>query len=159
MFSDPFSSSTWYFHCVVYACALTRRLTTIYSDCDFEVNLSPTCVWLAVCCKITQCIFLCNNLYWFNFNTGYFHSKTIFIQLQHRLFLCKTNIYSTSTPKVMIYETNIYIQLQRKKNIFTQQNIFIQLFKFPDIDKFLFNKAPPPYPPAAPSLKTWKQHI
>ena len=59
----------------------------------------------------------------------------------------------------MFYKTNRLIQLQQKKYIFIQQNIFIQLFKFPDIDKFLFNKAPPPYPPAAPFLKTWKQHI
>ena len=59
----------------------------------------------------------------------------------------------------MFYETNIFIQLQPKKKNFIQQNIFIQLFKFPDIDKFLFNKAPPPYTPAAPSLKTWKQYI
>ena len=62
----------------------------------------------------------------------------------------------------MFYETNLFIQLQQK-NIFIQQNIFIKLFKFPDIDKFLFNKALPPYPPAAPSLKnksvTWKQHV
>ena len=70
--------------------------------------------WLAVCCKIQQCIFVWNNLYWFNVNTRYFHSTTIFIQLQHGLFLCKTNIYSTSTPKVMFYETNIFIQLQQK---------------------------------------------
>jgi len=34
----------------------------------------------------------------------------------------------------MFYETNIYIQLQQKKYIFIQQNIFIQFFKFPDID-------------------------
>ena len=54
----------------------------------------------------------------------------------------------------MFYKTNRLIQLQQKKYIFIQQNIFIQLFKFPDIDKFLFNKAPPPYPPTAPSLKT-----
>ena len=45
----------------------------------------------------------------------------------------------------MFYETNIFIQLQ-EKNIFILQNISVQLFKFPDIDKFLFNKAPPPYP-------------
>ena len=43
----------------------------------------------------------------------------------------------------MFYETNIFIQLI-KKNILIQQNIFIQLFKFLDVDKFLFNKAPPP---------------
>ena len=59
----------------------------------------------------------------------------------------------------MFYETNIFIQLQQK-NIFILQNISVQLFKFPDMDKFLFNKAPPPYPCAAPSLKnkslTWK---
>ena len=48
----------------------------------------------------------------------------------------------------MFYETNIFIQLQQK-NIFIQQNIVTQLFKIPDIDKFLFNKAPPPYPAAA----------
>jgi len=54
----------------------------------------------------------------------------------------------------MFYETNIYIFNFNKKNIFIHQNIFIQLFKFPDIDKFLFNKVPPTYPPAAPSLKT-----
>ena len=58
----------------------------------------------------------------------------------------------------MFHETNIFIQLQQK-NIFIQQNIFIQFFKFPDIDKFLFHKAPPLHPPAAPSLKTWEQHV
>ena len=105
----------------------------------------------------TQDIFS-QRLYSFNFNTRYFHSTTILIQLQHGLFLWKTNIYSTSTPKVIFYETNIFIQLQQK-NIFVQQNIFIKFFKFLDIDEFLFNKAPPPYTPAAPSLKTWKQHI
>ena len=108
----------------------------------------------------TMYICIQQSRYWFNFNfnRGYFQSTTILIQLQHGLFLWKTNIYSTSTPKVIFYETNIFIQLQQK-NIFVQQNIFIQLFKFPDIDEFLFNKAPPPYPSAAPSLKTWKQHI
>ena len=54
----------------------------------------------------TQDIFI-QRLYWLNFNTGYFHSTTIFIQFQQGLFLCKTNIYPTSTPKVMFYETNI----------------------------------------------------
>ena len=47
----------------------------------------------------------------------------------------------------MFYETNIFIQLQQK-DIFIQQNMFIQFFKFPDIDKFLFNKARLPYLPA-----------
>ena len=42
----------------------------------------------------------------------------------------------------MFYETNLFIQLQ-KKYISIQQNIFIKLFKFPDIDTFLFNKALP----------------
>ena len=104
-------------------------------------------IWLTGGCKIQQCIFVCNNLYWFNFNTGYFHSTTILIQLQHwifsfkdyihstsaGLFLWKTNIYSTSTPKVMFYETNTFLQLQQKNSLI-QQNTFTQLFKFPDID-------------------------
>ena len=91
----------------------------------------------------TQDIFI-QRPYSFNFNTGYFCARQKF--------------YSTSTPKVMLYEANI-IYSTLKKNIFIQQDIFIQLFKFPDIDKFLFNKAPSPYPPAAPSMKTWKQLI
>ena len=80
----------------------------------------------------TQDIFI-QRLYWFNFDTGYFVNFNA-----QSYVLWNEYIYSTST----------------KKNIFIQQNIFIQFFKFPEIDKFLFNKAPPPYPPAAPSLKT-----
>ena len=71
-------------------------------------------------------------LYSLNFHTGYFDSTIVFefIQLQHGLFLCKINIYSTSTPKVMFYETNIFIQLQQK-NISIQQvnNVCKTLFK------------------------------
>ena len=74
----------------------------------------------------TQHIFI-QRLYWFNFNTGYFHSTTLFIQLQHVLFLCKTNIYSTSTPKVMFYETNIYIQLQQKTYFHWAKHIYSTL--------------------------------
>ena len=78
----------------------------------------------------TQDIFI-QRQHWFNFNTGYFHSTTIFIQLQHGLFLCKTNIYSTSTPKVMFYETNIYIQLlgyvHTKPDKFENATFFIRI--------------------------------
>ena len=109
--------------------------------------LTTSWIWLTVGCKIQRCLFVWDNLYWFNFNTGYFLSTTILIQLQHwifsfndyihstsaGLFLCKTNIYSTSTPKVMFYDTNIFLQLQQKNSLI-QQNIFTQLFKFPDID-------------------------
>ena len=146
---------TYYVGCAIISC---RRTPSPYGwpfVAKFNnVYLYPT---IYIDSTSTQDIFS-QRLYSFNFNTRYFHSTTILIQLQHGLFLWKTNIYSTSTPKVIFYETNIFIQLQQK-NIFVQQNIFIQLFKFLDIDEFLFNKAPPPYTPAAPSLKTWKQHI
>ena len=51
-------------------------------------------------------------LYSFNFNTDY--------------FLCYKNIYSTSTPKVTFYGTDLIIQLQYKYFLY-QQNMFIQL--------------------------------
>ena len=52
-------------------------------------------------------------LYSFNFHTDY--------------FLCYKNIYSTSTPKVSFYGTDLIIQLQYKYFLY-QQNMFIQLF-------------------------------
>ena len=82
--------------------------------------------------------------------SGYFHSTTILIQLQYGLIFIQLH-----RPKLCFMKRLCLFNFN-KKYIFIQQNIFIQLFKFPDIDKFLFNKAPPPYPPAAPSLKTWK---
>ena len=54
----------------------------------------------------------------------------IFIQFQHGPFLCKTNIYSTSMPKVMFYEANIGIQLQRKKYFHSTKHIYSTL-QFP----------------------------
>ena len=49
----------------------------------------------------------------------------------------------------MFYETNVFIQLQQNNSLI-QQNIFIQLFKFPDIDKCLYSTKlhlPAPLPP------------
>ena len=66
----------------------------------------------------TQDIFI-QRLYSFNFNTGHFCARQIFIQLQH--------------PK-LYFMKGIYIFYFNKKNIFIQQNIFIQLFKFLDIN-------------------------
>ena len=76
----------------------------------------------------TTYICMQQSIYWFNFNTGYFHSTTIFIQLQHGLFLCKTKylfnfsaqsyvlwneyIYSTSTKKYFHSTKHIYSTLQ-----------------------------------------------
>ena len=68
------------------------------------------------------------------------------------LFLCKTNIYSTSTPKVMFYETNVFIQLQQNNSLI-QQNIFIQLFKFPDIDKCFSQQSSTSLPLCHPFFK------
>ena len=85
----------------------------------------------------TQDIFI-QRLHSFNFNTGY--------------CLCKKNIYLTSKPKVTFYGTNIFIQLQQK-HFHSTQHIYSTLRKFPDIDKFSFNKAPSPYPLALLKMK------
>ena len=88
------------------------------------------------------------------------------IQLEHRIFSFNDYIHSTSTRAIFVqdkylfdfnaqsyvlWNEYIYSTSAKKKTILIQQNLFIQLFKFPNIDKFLFKKAPPPYPPIAPS--------
>ena len=132
-----------------------------------SVALEPRLLLLAVSCKIQQCIFVCNNLFWFNFSTGYFHSMTILIQLSSTLDIFIQRLYSFNFNTGFYCARQIFIQLQRQKlclmkriylfnftkKKFIQQNIFIQLFKFWDIDKFLFNKAPPSYPPGRPFFK------
>ena len=59
-------------------------------------------------------------LYSFNFNPGYFCVRQIFIQLRR--------------PKLCFMKRIYIFNFNKKKYIFIQQNIFIQLFKFPDID-------------------------
>ena len=59
---------------------------------------------------LTQDIFI-QQLYWFNFNTGYFHSRTIFIQLPPGYFCGR----------------QIFIQLQRPKLCFMKR---IHFFSF-----------------------------
>ena len=82
--------------------------------------------WLAVCCKIQQCIFVCNNidststqdifiqrLYSFNFNTGYFHSTTIKItHSTSTLDIFIQRLYSLNFNTGYFYSTTIFIQLQ-----------------------------------------------
>ena len=93
--------------------------------------------------------------YSFNFNSNYFHSTQIFIQLQHHIFSFNTNIHSTSTPYIFIqhkysfnfntiyfHSTQIFIQLQRK-------NIHSTFCKFPDIPNFHSTKLPVPTPTAS----------
>ena len=103
-------------------------------------------IWLAICSKIQEhnifiqgFIFIFNNYsnihststpyifiqhkYSFNFNSNYFHSTQIFIQLQHHIFSFNTNIHSTSTKK---YPFN-----------------FLQV---PGHSKFPFNKTARPHP-------------
>ena len=92
--------------------------------------------------------------------------QSIFIQLQHWIFSFNDYIHSTSTRAIFVQDKylfnfnaqsyvlcNEYIYPTTTNDIFIQPNIFMQLFRFSDIDKFLFNKAPPPYPPVAPFLK------
>ena len=120
MFSDPVSSSTWYFHCVVYACALTPRLRTIYSDCYFEVILSPTWYGWPFVAKFNNVYFyasiyidptstqdiLIQRLYWFNFDTGYFCARQIFIQLQRPKLCFRKRIYIFNFNKWKIFSFN-----------------------------------------------------
>ena len=59
-------------------------------------------------------MYICMQQYWFNFNTGYFHSTTIytgylhsttiFIQLQHWIFSFNDYIHSTSTRAVFVQD-------------------------------------------------------
>lgn len=87
----------------------------------------------------TQHIFI-QRLYSFNFNRGYFCARQIFIQLQRPklCFMKRIYIYSTSTKKIFSFnKTYLFKSSSSRTSI-----------------NFFFNKAPPPYPPAAPSLKT-----
>ena len=92
---------------------------------EAEIKTHATTVWLAVCCKIQQCVFAFNNAYLFNFDLE--HSRS------------RMHIYSTSTMNIHIqhkylfnfnyehsHSTQIFIQLQpQRKYIFN--------FKFFDI--------------------------
>ena len=59
-------------------------------------------------------MYICMQQYWFKFNTGYFHSTTIytgylhsttiFIQLQHWIFSFNDYIHSTSTRAVFVQD-------------------------------------------------------
>ena len=89
----------------------------------------------------------------------------ILIRLQHRIFSFNDYIHSTSTnilfiQQYFVYSTNIFVQEEYLFNFNSQsyvlwneyiystsKHIHSTLRKFPDIDNFLFNKAPPIYPP------------
>ena len=103
-----------------------------------SVALEPRLLWLAaVCCKIQQCIFVCNNLYWFNFNTNYFHSTTILIQLSSTLDIFIKRLYSFNFNTGYFCARQIFIQLQRPKLCFIKR---IDLFNFNKKNIFSFNK-------------------
>ena len=103
----------------------------------------------------------------FSFNK-YIHStstQNIFIQ---RLYSFNFNKYidSTSTRAIFVQEEylfnfnaqsyvlwNEYIYSTSTKIFSFNKNIHSTLRKFPDIENFLFNKAPPPYPTATVSIK------
>ena len=81
--------------------------------------MRATVVWLAVCCKIQQCVFAFNNAYLFNFNLEHSHSRmhiystsTMNIHIQHKYlfnFNLNTNIYSTSSSSISFRKLRRYI--------------------------------------------------
>jgi len=69
-------------------------------------------------------IYVQQDAFSFNFNPNYFHSTTIFVQLQHKLFSCTKNNYSTSTKNNVIQQQYLF---NFNPNYFHSTKIIIQL--------------------------------
>ena len=108
--------------CIIYFLkAFSQGFLTIYSTMHE--------VWLAVCCKIQQCVFAFNHAYLFNFNLEHSH--------------CRMHIYSTSTMNTHIQHKYLFnFNLNLNTNIYSTSSSLISFRKqrryiFTPLDKFL----------------------
>ena len=118
-------------------------------------------LWLAVCCKIQQHIFLFSfsvcNYFCSNSATNIMFSTDIYIQIQQHIFM-----FSNIQQHIFMFSTDIYIYSNSATYLYSQgknmysasaMNIFIQqkyihsvIFKFPDIPFLYVHQNVPSYP-------------